>query len=139
MEWTSRKIWNSCYRFHIQKTLTPSGISAENVVAMNNEWAFILQITSKTGKPSHCICIYNRVIYNANSETTLPKTLANFRLCAQLHIPSSTNQFYCTRWIRCLIPKNMVLKKILVVIQFYQNETDGNSMIHQVNVFFVVK
>ena len=78
---------------------------------MNDEWAFVLQIISRCGLPSHCICICNGVIYDANSTTTLPKTLANLHLCAQLHIPGRADHFYCTKWIRRLIPQNMILKK----------------------------
>ena len=95
--------------FKFRKTITPGGISAENVMEMNDEWAIVLQIISKCGLPSHCICICNGIIYDANSTITLPKTLANLHLCAQLHIPGRADYFYCTKWIRRLIPQNMIL------------------------------
>ena len=79
-------------------------------MAMNDEWAFVFQIISKCGLPSHCICICNGIIYDANSTITLTKTIANLDLCAQLHIPGRADHFYCTKWIRRLIPQNMVLK-----------------------------
>ena len=97
-------------KFKFRKTLTPGGISAENVMEMNDEWAFVLQIISRCGLPSHCICICNGIIYDANYTTTLSKTLANLHLCAQLHIPGRADHFYCTKWIRRLIPQNMILK-----------------------------
>ena len=87
MEKSSRTIWQGVSKFQIPKTLTPGGVSAENVMEMNDEWAFVLQIISRCGLPSHCICICNGVIYDANSTITLPKTIANLHLCAQLHIP----------------------------------------------------
>ena len=96
--------------FKFRKTLTPGGISAAKIMEMNDEWAFVLQIISSCGLPSHCICICNGVIYDANSITTLPKTLANLHLCAKLHTPEKDDQFFCTKWIRRLIPQNMVLK-----------------------------
>ena len=74
-------------KFKFRKTLTPGGISAENVMEMNDEWDFVLQIISRCRLPSHCICICNGIIYDANYTTTLSKTLANLHLCAQLHIP----------------------------------------------------
>ena len=73
--------------FKFQKTLTPGGINAENVMKMNDAWAFVLKIMSRCGLLSHCICICNNVIYDANSTTKLPKTIKNLHLCAQLHIP----------------------------------------------------
>ena len=96
-------------KFKFRKTLTPGGISADNVMEMNDEWAFVLQIISKCGLPSHCICICNGVIYDANSIELLPKTKANLHLCAQLHVPGRADPFHCTKWIRRLIPQNMIL------------------------------
>ena len=46
-------------KFKFRKTLTPGGISADNLMGMNDEWAFVLQIISRCGLPSHCICICN--------------------------------------------------------------------------------
>ena len=77
MEKPSRTIWQSVSRFQIKKTLTPRGISAENVMEINDKWAFVLQIISTCGLPSHCICVCNSVIYDANFTITLPKTIVH--------------------------------------------------------------
>ena len=116
---TNQNLWENLHaqsgrafpNYKFRKTITPGGISAENVMEMNDEWAIVLQIISKCGLPSHCICICNGIIYDANSTITLPKTLANLHLCAQLFIPGRADHFHCTKWIRRLIPQNMILKK----------------------------
>ena len=79
--------------FKFRNTLTPGCISAAKIMEMNNEWAFVLQIVTSRGLLSQCICICNGVIYDTNSITTLPKTLANLHLCAKLHILGKDDQF----------------------------------------------